>query len=129
MDAIAQILQSFRTTLPNDSRTVAAIDRGDAVEEIAACATGEGLHALAAALFEACEEGLDTAGEPSAKTIVLDVVVSRLREFRQQLPDTSETARLIDRGAGLEDISEAAQQEGLSSLVSMLFEAEREGSG
>lgn len=126
MDAIKQILASFRSGLPDGSRTAAAIDRGAGPEEISACATEEGLHALAGALFEACEEQLDAAGEPPPQRSVIDAVAARLREFRQQLPAGSETARMIDSGASLEEISEAAQQEGLDSLASLLFEAERE---
>ena len=57
MDIIKQILESFSGTLPNDSKTAAAIARNAPPEEISACATDEGLHALAGALFEACEEG------------------------------------------------------------------------
>lgn len=129
MDAIRQILASFRGTLPDGSKTAAAIDRGAGPEEISACATEEGLHALAGALFEACEEQLDTAAEPPSQGSVIDVVAARLREFRQQLPADSATARMIDRGASLEEISEAAQQEGLDSLASLLFEAEREADG
>ncbi|NMG73270.1 hypothetical protein [Aromatoleum diolicum] len=129
MDAIRQILENFRGTLPDGSTTAAAIDRGAAPEEISACATEEGLHALAGALFEACEENLDAGGEPAPQRTVIDAVAARLQEFRQQLPATSETARMIDRGASLEEISEAAQQEGLSSLASLLFEAEREAGG
>jgi hypothetical protein len=129
MDAIRQILESFRGTLPDGGKTAAAIDRGASAEEISACATDEGLHALAGALFEACEENLDAAGEPTPQRTVIDAVAARLREFRQQLPADSETARMIDRGASLEEISEAAQQEGLSSLASLLFEAEREDGG
>ena len=58
--------------------------------------------------------------------VVLGALDSRLREFRGQLPDDSETARAIDRGARLEEISEAAQREGLTSLAAMLMEAEQE---
>jgi len=129
MDAIRQILQSFRATLPDGSRTAAAIDRGAAPEEISACASEEGLHALAAAMFGACEEGLEAAAEPPPQGSVIDTLAARLHEFRQQLPADSETARMIDRGASLEEISEAAHEEGLSSLASLLFEAEREAGG
>lgn len=53
-------------------------------------------------------------------------LAARLKEFRQQLPAGCETAKLIDSGARLEEISEAAQKEGLTSLATMLFEAEQE---
>jgi len=46
--------------------------------------------------------------------------------IRQGLPPGCETARLIDAGVGLEEISEAAEKEGLIALASMLFEAEQE---
>ena len=55
---------------------------------------------------------------------LLEAVAVRLKEIRQQLPEGSATARLIDAGASLEEISEAAQEEGLSSLTSLLFEAQ-----
>ena len=126
MDIIKRILESFSGTLPNDSKTAAAISRGATPEEISTCATEEGLHALAGALFEACEQGgaansaLDTSDSVGAG------VDERLSEFRKQLPAGCETARLIDSGARLEEISEAAQKEGLTSLATLLFEAEQE---
>lgn len=56
-----------------------------------------------------------------------------LRSFRDDLPPSSRTAAAIDRGAGLEEISELAEEEGFYKLVSVLFEAEqealREGAG
>lgn len=126
MDIIKQILESFRETLPNDCETAAAIRRGAGPEEIAACATAEGLHALAGALFEACEEGGAGNAVLDSSDLVEAAVPERLREFRKQLPADCETARLIDAGARLEEISEAAQKEGLTSLATMLFEAEQE---
>jgi hypothetical protein len=56
MDIIKKILESFSATLPTDSKTAAAIARDAPPEEISACATAEGLHALAGALFEAEQE-------------------------------------------------------------------------
>ena len=130
MDLIKQILASFEGTLPNDSKAAAAIARGAGPEEISDCATEEGLHALAGALFEACEQGGDQAGSPLETTArVTGAVTERLKEFRQELPPACETARLIDSGASLEEISEAAQKEGLTSLSTMLFEAEQEQNG
>lgn len=126
MDIIKQILDSFSGTLPKDSKTAAAIARNADPAEISSCATEEGLHALAGALFEASEEGgknnvaLDSSANVSA------MLNQRLREFRQELPADCETSRLIDAGARLEAISEAAQKEGLTSLVSLLLEAEQE---
>jgi hypothetical protein len=129
MDIIKQILDSFSGTLPNDSKTAAAIARNASPEEISACATEEGLHALAGALFEVCQQGGSANPELDSNVHVSGVVASRLREFRQQLPPNSETAKLIDAGASIEEISEAAQKEGLTSLASMLFEAEQERGG
>lgn len=56
----------------------------------------------------------------------LEVVRGLLKEFRKDLPSTSEPARLIDSGATLEEISEAAEGEGLYSLAAMLAETEQE---
>ena len=126
MDIIKQILESFSRTLPNDSKTAAAIARNAPPEEISACATEEGLHALAGALFEAGEEGGSNNAALDSDSHVSDVLVARLQEFRRELPTDCETSRLIDAGARLEEISEAAQKEGLTSLASMLFEAEQE---
>lgn len=126
MNITKRILESFSGTLPNDSKTAAAIARNASPEEISACATAEGLHALAGALFEASEEGGDANAALDGDAHVDSALISRLQEFRQGLPPTCETARLIDAGARIEDISEAAQKEGLSSLATMLFEAEQE---
>lgn len=126
MEIIKQILTNYSDTLPTDSKTAQAIARGAALEEIAASASAEGLHALAGALFEALEEQNATGSAGESDNSVLGALDSRLREFRSQLPDDSETARAIDRGARLEEISEAAQQEGLTSLAAMLMEAEQE---
>ena len=49
-----------------------------------------------------------------------------LQSFRDDLPDQSRTAAAIDRGAGLEEISALAEEEGLHKLASVLFEAEQE---
>lgn len=125
MELIKQILSSFEGTLPNDCKTAAAIARGATAEQISACATEEGLHALAAALFEACEEGAED-GHLESSARVTGAIAERLKEFRQGLPAVCETARLIDAGAGLEEISEEAEKEGLNGLASMLFEAQQE---
>ncbi len=126
MDIIKQILESFSDSLPNDSKTAAAIARNAPSEEISACATAEGLHALAAALFEASEEGGSANAALDSDAHVDSALISRLQEARKQLPSSCETARLIDAGARLEEISESAQKEGLTSLTAMLFEAEQE---
>ena len=49
-----------------------------------------------------------------------------LQSFRSELPRGSRTAAAIDRGAGLEEISELAEAEGLHKIASVLFEAEQE---
>lgn len=124
MDVVQKVLASFADTIPSDTQTAEAIARGASPEEISACATAEGLNALAGALFEACQN----EGRLAADSARLDdpSLQARLREFRQGLPAGCETARLIDSGATLEEISEAAQKEGLTSLVAMLVEAEQE---
>ncbi len=126
MDIIKQILDSFSGTLPTDSKTAAAIARNASPEVISTCASEEGLHALAGALFEACEEGGKGNATLDNSAHVREALTERLREFRHELPADCETSRLIDAGARLEEISEAAQKEGLTSLASMLFEAEQE---
>ena len=126
MDVIKQILDSFSGTLPIDSKTAAAIARQASPEEISTCATEEGLHALAGALFEACEAGGSDNAALDSSDNVRAVLTERLHAFRQDLPADCETSRLIDTGAGLAEISEAAQKEGLSSLTGMLVEAEQE---
>ena len=126
MDIIQQILHSFSDTLPNDSKTAAAIARNAGPEEIAACASAEGLHALAGALFEACEAGGSANACLDEDAHVAPALVRRLHDFRLELPPDSEAARLIDAGAPIEAISAAAEKEGLNSLATMLFEAEQE---
>lgn len=126
MDIIKQILESFSGSLPADSKTAAAITRHAAPEEISACATEEGLHALAGALFEAGEEGGSANAGLDSDSRVASALTSRMQEFRRDLPPACETARLIDGGARIEEISAAAQREGLTSFATMLFEAEQE---
>lgn len=124
MDVIKQLLSSFAGSIPSDTRTAAAIARGASPEEISECAAEEGLNSLAAALFEACQNEPRLDADSSG---ISDIsLAERLKEFRQNLPAGCETARLIDAGARLEEISEAAQQEDLTSLVAMLVEAEQE---
>lgn len=126
MDIIKQILESFSGTLPTDSKTAAAIARNANPAEISSCATEEGLHALAGALFDACEEGGRGNAVLDSSAHVSEALTERLREYREEMPADCATARLIDAEASLEEISEAAQNEGLSSLTSLLFEAEQE---
>ncbi len=126
MELIKQVLDNFKSTLPSDCKTKLAIDNGAPPEEIAATASSEGLHALAGALFEALEEQNAAGSALDSDHSVGPAVQARLQEFRHQLPDGSETAQAIDRGATIEEISEMAEQEGLTSLATMLFEAEQE---
>jgi len=65
MDIIKQILESFSGTLPKDSETAAAISRGAGPEEIAACATAEGLHALAGARRRIAGRATQSCNAPS----------------------------------------------------------------
>ena len=124
MKNIAQLLQSFRSDLPDGSKTAAAIDRNASLEEISELAEGEGLHKLASVLFEAEQEALR-----SGSAMLEDAEVATdtfIREARQDLPAGSKTAAAIDRGASWEEISELAEEEGLHQIASVLFEAEQE---
>lgn len=123
---IQQILQSFRSNLPNESKTARAIDRGAGLEEISVCAEEEGIHQLVSALFEIEQEVLRGTPEPDVAAENVAALTARLQEFRQQLPSTSKTAQAMDRGGSLEDISTCAEEEGLHEFAAMLFEAEQE---
>lgn len=124
MKNIAQLLQSFRSDLPDGSKTAAAIDRNASLEEISGLAEGEGLHKLASVLFEAEQEALRSG---SATLEDAEVATDTfIREARQDLPAGSKTAAAIDRGASWEEISELAEEEGLHQIASVLFEAEQE---
>jgi hypothetical protein len=124
MRNIDEILRSFRHDIPNDSKTAQAIDQGASLSEISECAEEEGLHQLASILFEAQQEELRQTEEPQQDLITL--ARERIRSFRANLPDNSQTAQAIDRGATWVEISENAEQEGLHELASILFEAEQE---
>lgn len=52
-----------------------------------------------------------------------------LQRFRKDMPNSSATAQAIDRGASLEEISQAATTEGIHELATVLFEAEQEEAG
>ena len=121
---IDSLLQTFRRDLPNNSKTAQAIDRGAPIGEISECAEGEGVHQLAAVLFEAQQE--DGQSRPEKAASLEEVVRERLVTFREDLPDGSETAKAIDRKAPLGEISERAQAEGLNELAAVLFEAQQE---
>jgi hypothetical protein len=124
MKNIDHLLHAFRDNLPDRSRTAAALDRGAGLEEISELAEAEGFHQLASALFEAEQEALRdgpaVAEDPAAATNGF------IRIARGELPDGSQTAAAIDRGAPWEEISEWAEQEGLHQLASALFEAEQQ---
>jgi len=60
-EATQAFLRAVRQSLPNHSRTAAAIDRGAAWEEISELAEEEGLHQLASVLFEAEQDRLRPA--------------------------------------------------------------------
>lgn len=121
MDTIKRILDEAHGSIPGNSKTALAIEAGLSPERIAATATGEGMHEIAGAIFEALQVG--EASDSNA----LDIVRSRLQDFRKDLPASSEAAKLIDAGAPLDLISESAEEEGLFSLVAMIVEAEQEG--
>lgn len=121
MDTIKRIIDEAKGSVPIHSRTAMAIRNNCAPEGIAAFAVKDGLNALAASIFTALEVGDGAAEQPLA------CVRSRLVEAHQDLPPDSATARLIAAGARLEEISEAAQADGLYALVAMLVEAEQEG--
>ena len=125
MDQLAQILEGFHGSIPNDSRTAAAIARGAGPEEIGVCATADGLHGLAAALFDA-ELVHEFDEPPSPEESLTDQIVGILQNVREKLPPDCETARLINSGASLEEISQSAEREGLAALTAVLFEAEQE---
>lgn len=124
MKNLDQILQSFRSDLPHGSKTAAAIDRGASLEEISELAEEEGLHKLATILFEAEQEALrqDSGLKDDSATATQEFI----RTIRETLPDGSQTAAAIDRGASWEEISELAEQEGVHHLASALFEAEQQ---
>ncbi len=121
---IDSVLQTFRRDLPNNSKTAQAIDRGAPIAEISECAEEDGVHQLAAVLFEAQQE--DGQSRPDKAASLEEVVRERLATFREDLPDGSETAKAIDRKAPLGEISERAQAEGLNELAAVLFEAQQE---
>lgn len=121
---IDTVLATFRRDLPNGSRTAQAIDRGAPLAEISEHAEADGVHQLAAVLFEAQQE--DGQHREDRAPTLEDVVRERLATFRADLPDASETAKAIDRKAPLGEISGCAQSEGLNELAAVLFEAQQE---
>ena len=121
MDTVKRLIDEAKGSIPVNSRTAIAIKNACSAEAIAAFAVQDGLHTLAASLFSALEVGEGKAEKPLA------CVRSRLVEAYQGLPPNSQTARLIEAAARLEEISEAAEVEGLVSIAAMLAEAEQEG--
>ena len=124
---IYNVLASFRRDLPAESKTAQAIDHGAALAEISECAEEEGLHQLAAILFEVQEEELQAPGDSPAN--LQQRVADQIRAFRADLPNNSKTARAIDRNASWEEISEAAEEEGVHEVAAVLFEAQQERPG
>jgi len=124
MKNLSAIIEGYRHHLPGDSLTAQAIDRGAVLEEISQLATMERVHQLAAILFEAEQEEGRT---PKPKEVDLETRINhQVKELRAGLPDTSRTARAIDRNATWEEISECASEEGMGSMAAMMFEAEQE---
>lgn len=124
MKNLGAVLRAFRGNLPDNSLTAQAIDRDALLEEISQAAATERIHQLAAVLFEAEQDEMQE--NPDRETDLRTLIDSRIRELRAQLPNESKTAKAIDGRATWEEISEAAQGEGLSSLAETLFEAEQE---
>ncbi len=121
MDPIKRIIDEAKGSIPHHSRTALAIRNGCSPESIASFAVKDGMQALAASLFSAIEVG------EGAQEVPLACIRSRLVEVYHDLPTDSKTAQLIGSAASLEEISEAATDEGLSSVTAMLLEAEQEG--
>ena len=121
MDPVQRILDESKGAIPTNSLTAIAILDNCEPAAVAAFAVNDGLQALAASLFSAIEVGESRTERPLA------CIRSRLVEVYRDLPPTSRTAKLIASAARLEEISEAAEEEGLVSIAAMLVEAEQEG--
>jgi hypothetical protein len=121
---ITDILRSFREDLPDRSQTATAIDGGASLADIANHAQAEGLHEIAAVLFEAQQETLQD--NPEATTDPTVATQAFIQDFRRRLPDGSQTAVAIDRDASWEEISECAEAEGVHQLAAALLNPERE---
>jgi vacuolar-type H+-ATPase catalytic subunit A/Vma1 len=124
MKNLRVVLQAFRRDLPNQSLTAQAIDRGALLEEISQVAAMERIHQLATVLFEAEQEELQE--KPDREIDLRTLIDGQIRQLRAQLPNDSKTAKAIDRRATWEEISEAAEEEGLGNFAGTLFEAEQE---
>lgn len=121
MDPVKRIIDESKGSIPTNCRTAMAIRNNCHPEMVAAFAVQDGLQSFAASLFSALEVGEGRAENPLA------CVRSRLIEVQSTLPTNCQTAKLISVGARLEEISEAAESEGLVSIAAMLAEAEQEG--
>lgn len=115
--SITTLLADARRDLPADSPTASAIDRGAPLEEISACAEAEGLHTLAAALF-----GIELDVEHPHAEPAVDTLEALLDAFRGRIPEQSQTAAAIRRGAPAAEIAECAGSEGLHEVAAVLFE-------
>jgi choline kinase len=124
IDNINEIIRSYRHDLPPNSKTAQAIDRGTSLEEISECAAEEGIHQLAAVLFEVQQEDLKENTETDYNVVTIEAI----RKFRRSIPETSQTAKAIDRGAPWEEVSKFAEEESLrqSQLAAILFEAQQQ---
>jgi hypothetical protein len=118
------VLRAFRRSLPDGSATAKAIDARAPLAEISECAEQEGVHQLAAILFEAQQEELSQAAAMPAD--LARVMRERMQSLRADIPDSSKTAQAIDREAPWEEISACAEQEGLHEIAAVLFEAQQE---
>jgi hypothetical protein len=121
---ITDILQSFREDLPDHSQTAIAIDGGASLADISNHAQAEGLHEIVTVLFEALQEAVrdnpETTTDPRVATQAF------IRDFRMRLPDGSDTAVAIDRGAPWEEISACAEAEGIHKFAAALLDPEQE---
>jgi hypothetical protein len=121
---ITDILQSFREDLPDHSQTAIAIDGGASLADISNHAQAEGLHEIVTVLFEALQEAVrdnpETTTDPRVATQAF------IRDFRTRLPDGSDTAAAIDRGAPWEEISACAEAEGIHKFAAALLNPEQE---
>jgi hypothetical protein len=120
---ITDILQSFREDLPDHSQTAIAIDGGASLADISNHAQAEGLHEIVTVLFEALQEAVrdnpETTTDPRVATQAF------IRDFRTRLPDGSDTAAAIDRGAPWEEISACAEAEGIHKFAAALLDPEQ----
>jgi hypothetical protein len=120
---LTDILQSFREDLPDRSPTAIAIDGGAPLADISNHAQAEGLHEIATVLFEALQEALRDNPETTTDSRV--ATQAFIRDFRTRLPDGSDTAAAIDRGAPWEEISACAEAEGIHKFAAALLDPEQ----